>query len=92
MSSVYNKGIIMAITVLIIFGSAITSATTAGVNLGLSPMITAWISIIVGAIGTAMAVLTGNKNQPTLQPGQVVVPLQAVKPEATASIVAVHKA
>lgn len=91
MSSVYNKGIIMAITVLLIFGAAIASSTQAGVNLGLSPIVLAWLQIFVGAGGTAFAVLTGNKNQPTLQPGQVVVPAASVSPDKTASIVAVHK-
>lgn len=92
MSSAYNKGIIMAVTILLIFGAAIASSTQAGINLGLSPIVLAWIQIGVGAGGTAFAVLTSNKNMPQLQPGQVVVPADSVKPEATASIVAVHKA
>jgi hypothetical protein len=91
MSSIYNKAIIMAITVLLIFGAAIASSTQAGVNLGLSPMVLAWVQIFVGAGGTAFAVLTGNKNQPTIAPGQVVVPATSVKPEATNTIVAIHK-
>jgi len=88
MSSQYNKAIIMAVTVLLIFGAAIANA---GKTLDLSPLVLAWIQIGVGAGGTAFAVLTGNKNQPTLQPGQVVVPASAVSPDKTAQIVAIHK-
>lgn len=51
------------------------------------------VVILLTAICTGGAVtLASNQNQANLTVGQVVVPATSVKPEATASIVAVHKA
>lgn len=88
LSSQYNKAVIMALTIIVIVGNQVLATS----GLGIPPAATQWISIGVGLAGTFLTLLTSNKNQTTLQPGQVIAPATSVKPEETASIVAVHKA
>jgi hypothetical protein len=83
MNSSYNKGIIMAATVLVIACSAIGGASGA---LGLTPTVAAWVSVIGGIVGTCLTVLVPNKNQPQLQPGQVVVNQAQIIPGTTPAV------
>jgi hypothetical protein len=84
LSTNYNKGVLVGLTLLIDVGNQLL-----GTDLGISPVGQHWVSVVVGAAGTALTILTGNKNQPTLAQGQVVVNRADVKEGAP--IVVAHK-
>ena len=85
----YTKAIMAGVAFLVIAAAGIGAATQAGVNLGLSPVVLAWVTVGGGIIGTFLTWLSKNSNQPTLPPGSVVVRSIDVKPGSP--ILAAHK-
>ena len=80
MNTSYNKGVLMALTIIVIAASAIAGASGA---LGLTPVVAAWVSVIGGIVGTSLTVLVPNKNMPMLLPRQVVVNQAQMVPGTT---------
>lgn len=85
----YTKAIMAGVSFLVIAAAGIGAATQSGVDLGLSPVVLAWVTVGGGVIGTFLTWLAKNANQPTLAQNQVVVASQDAKPGA--AIVAAHK-
>lgn len=79
LSTNYNKLFILIATVILAVGPQILGQ--AG-DLGITPVIANWLTIGLATLGAIVHLAVPNANQPTLPPGNVIVPSTQIQPGA----------